>query len=159
MKDAFRQLMALAFFVILCFGVAALGSRYTAASVGTWYSTLQKPAWNPPSWVFGPVWSFLYLAMAFAAWLVWRQKGFAGIGLSLFFGQLFFNFLWSLLFFGLQNPGLAMLDIVVLWVAIIITMVAFWRVTPVAGWLFVPYLLWVSYASTLNFAIWRMNPQ
>lgn len=159
MKNAWLQFFALAFFVFLCFGVAALGSRYTASSVDTWYTTLQKPAWNPPRWVFGPVWSFLYLAMAFAAWLVWRQKGFAGVALSLFFVQLFFNFLWSFLFFGLQNPGLAMLDIVALWVTIIATLVAFWRVTPVAGWLFVPYLLWVSYAATLNFAIWRLNSQ
>ncbi len=127
---------------------------------GEWYAQLRKPSWNPPGWIFGPVWTALYAMMAIAAWMVWRRGRFAGrrLALSLFLMQLLFNALWSPLFFGLHNPLMALLDIVLLWLALLATMIAFWKVRPLAGALLVPYLVWVSFAATLNFALWRLNP-
>ncbi|MHB1038308.1 MAG: TspO/MBR family protein [Pirellulales bacterium] len=117
---------------------------------------LTKPSWTPPGWLFGPVWSVLYLSMAVAAWLVWR-KGNAVMPLALFAVQLTFNAAWSWLFFGLHSPGMAFIDIVLLWAAIVATTIVFWRRSLVAGLLFVPYLAWVSFAGVLNFGIWRLN--
>jgi tryptophan-rich sensory protein len=149
----------LAAFALVCLGVSAAGAWFTSGSVATWYPTLQKPAWNPPPWVFGPVWTVLYLMMATAAWLVWRKAGFSGAAgpLALFAVQLALNALWSPLFFGLESPGAGFADIVALWIAVGATLISFWRVAPPAGALFVPYWLWVSFAAALNFAIWRMN--
>ena len=144
-------------FLAVCFAVAGIGGRVTATSVETWYPTLATPGFTPPDWIFGPVWTVLYAMMAVAAWLVWRRIGWHGPALYLFFAQLALNLLWSILFFGLQLVGLALLDIVVLVVLIALTTVAFWRIDRPAGLLFVPYLLWVVYAGALNGAIWRMN--
>jgi translocator protein len=121
--------------------------------------SLEKPAFNPPSWVFGPVWTVLYAMMAVAAWLVWREAGFGGAtaALSLFFVQLALNLAWSGIFFGLRQPGWALVEIAVLWAAILATMILFFRHSTLAGWLLVPYLLWVSFASVLNAALWRLN--
>ena len=126
---------------------------------GGWYADLAKPTWNPPSWVFGPVWTALYIMMAVAAWLVWRQGGWkAQRGpLTLYIVQWALNALWTPLFFGLQRPGLAFGEILILLVAIVTTIVAFWRVRPVAAWLLLPYALWVTFAAVLNFTIWRLN--
>jgi translocator protein len=126
---------------------------------GEWYARLQKPVWNPPNWIFGPVWTALYTMMGIAAWLVWRRGGFDGqrVALSLFLLQLLFNSVWSPVFFGLRNPALAFLDIVLLWLALVATVIAFWKASPFAGGLLVPYLAWVTFASALNFAIWRLN--
>ena len=142
--------------IVLCFVVAGIGGLVTTPSIPNWYSGLVKPSWTPPSWVFGPVWSVLYLCMAVAAWLVWR-KGNALVPLTFFAVQLAFNAAWSWLFFGLHSPGAALIDIVLLWIAIAATTIAFWRRSVVAGLLFLPYLAWVSFAATLNFAIWRLN--
>jgi translocator protein len=147
----------LAAFLALCFAVAAISGAVTRASVDTWYPTLAKPAFTPPDWVFAPVWTALYATMALAAWLVWRRVGSQGGAMYLFFAQLALNLLWSILFFGLQLVGLALIDIVVLVVLIALTTVAFWRIDRRAGLLLVPYLLWVVYATALNGAIWRMN--
>lgn len=117
---------------------------------------MRKPAGNPPAWVFGPVWSALYLRMAVAAWLVWRVGG-AGRGLALWVAQLVLNAFWSLLFFGLQRPGLALLDIVLLVGAIAATLHAFHRVRPLAGWLLLPCLAWVGFAAYLNVGLWILN--
>jgi translocator protein len=146
-------------FLALCFGVAALGSVFTSSAMPEWYMSLEKPAFNPPSWVFGPVWTVLYAMMAVAAWLVWREAGFDGAtaALSLFFVQLALNLAWSGIFFGLREPGWALVEIVVLWAAILGTIVLFFRHSSLAGWLLVPYLLWVSFAAVLNAAIWRLN--
>ena len=143
----------------LCLGVGALGAWTTAGSVATWYPTLVKPAWNPPSWVFGPVWTALYLGMAVAAWLVWRAAGWRGSSRALgwFAAQLALNAAWSPLFFGLRSPAAAFLDIAALWVAIVATIAAFFRVSRPAAALLLPYLAWVSFAAALNAAIWRMN--
>jgi benzodiazapine receptor len=145
--------------VTICFAAAGIGGAVTTPKIDNWYATLTKPSWNPPNWVFGPVWSALYLGMAVAAWLVWRQGGLAGAAwpLVLFGVQLVLNVLWSCLFFGLRNPFAAFVEVLALWVAIAATMVAFWLRATVAGILFVPYLAWVSFASALNFAIWRLN--
>lgn len=154
-----RQVLGLVVLLVLCFGAAGIGGAVTSPQIGNWYATLSKPSWNPPNWVFGPVWSVLYLCMAVAAWLVWRQKGLAGAGgpLTLFGVQLALNTLWSCLFFGLHSPGVAFAEIILLWVAIVATTIAFWRRSVPAGLLFVPYLVWVTFAALLNFTLWNMN--
>ncbi len=154
-----RSLIGLALWVGICFGAAVLGSIFTTPSVPSWYAELAKPTWTPPNWVFGPVWSALYFMMALAAWLVWRQGGLAAapIPVTLFMVQLGLNVMWSILFFGLKMPGVAFGEIIILWFAILGTMIAFWRSTPLAGYLLLPYLIWVTFATALNFSIWRMN--
>ncbi len=156
--SAARQVAGLVLSILVCFAAAGLGSTWTAKSVGTWYRALDKPTWNPPSWVFGPVWSVLYLLMGISLWLVWRRVGLLALPVGVFAIQLVLNAAWSGLFFGLQNPGAAFAEIVVLWAAIVATIVVFWRVTPVAGALLLPYIAWVSFAAVLNFTIWRLNP-
>ena len=154
------QWIALACAVAACFATAGIASLYTTPAIPTWYASLQKPAWTPPAWVFGPVWTLLYLSMAVAAWLVWRERGFAGAGLlalTLFAVQLALNALWSIVFFGWRRPGLALVEIHFLWAAIFATMLSFWRVSQPAAWLIWPYLVWVTFAGFLNLAIWRLN--
>ena len=145
--------------VILCFAMAGVGEWVTAPNIPGWYAGLAKPSWTPPDWVFGPVWSVLYLGMAVAVWLVWRQNGFAGatVPIALFGVQLALNGAWSWLFFGLHSPGAAMVDLILLWAAIAATTVTFWRRSIPAAILLVPYLIWVSFAGALNFGIWRLN--
>jgi tryptophan-rich sensory protein len=140
--------------------VGVLSGLATARGVQDWYPTLVKPSFNPPSWVFGPVWTVLYIMMGLAAFLVW-QKGlatdFVRTALALFILQLVLNGIWSILFFGLRAPGWAFVEIVVLWVAIFLTLIYFWRVTAPAGILLAPYLAWVSFATVLNGSIWFLN--
>ena len=133
-----------------------VGSRFMP---GEWYASLAKPSWNPPSSVFGPVWSILYILMGIAAWLVWRKVGFSGapVVLGLFIVQLVLNSLWSYFFFGVHQPGLAFIEIVVLWSMILIITIGFWRVSVLAGVLLLPYLCWVGFASVLNLQLWRLN--
>lgn len=149
----------LIFSLVIVYSAAAIGGLATASSVDLWYLELQKPSWNPPGWVFGPVWTALYAMMALAAWMVWRVNGWrsASGALSLFAGQLLLNSLWSLLFFGWQRPDLALVEIGLLWLSIFATMIAFWRHSRAASLLLVPYLAWVSFASVLNYAIWSLN--
>jgi len=134
-----------------------IGSRFMP---GEWYASLAKPAWTPPSAVFGPVWTALYVLMGVAAWLVWRKAGFSGapVALGLFVTQLALNALWSYLFFGAHRPGAAFAEIVVLWCVILATAIGFWRIRPAAAALLIPYLCWVGFASALNFQLWRLNP-
>lgn len=142
--------------LVITFAAAGVGSLFLP---GEWYLQLAKPRWTPPNWVFGPVWSILYALMAVAAWLVWKRKGLSGAILPLvfFIVQLVLNAMWSWLFFGLKNPGLAFGEIIVLWLVILLTLIAFCRQTPFAGALLLPYLAWVSFAVILNFSIWQMN--
>ena len=152
-------MLLLMVFIILCFSTAALGSVFTNSSLKTWYPTIKKPSWNPPDKVFAPVWTVLYLMMAVAGRMVWErlsQKGFSA-PMALFFIQLVLNAVWSVVFFGLRSPGWAFLEVILLWVFISLTMISFWTVYWVAGVLFLPYLLWVSFAAVLNFTIWRLN--
>lgn len=155
-----RSLLKLAVAVAVPLGVAALSGVATARSVRTWYPSLAKPTFNPPDWIFGPVWTALYVTMGVAAYLVWRQgldSARARQALAAFAVQLVLNGAWSILFFGLRSPGMAMAEIVVLWVAISVTCWLFWRVVPAAGALLLPYLGWVTFAAVLNVSIWSLN--
>lgn len=151
-----KAILALAGWLALCFGAASLGAVFMP---GEWYASLKKPSWNPPAWIFAPVWSALYAMMAVAAWLVWKRGGFSAQRkpLGLFLTQLALNAIWTPLFFGLHWPGIAFAEIILLWLAIAATLVAFLPVNRVAAWLLAPYLAWVSFAATLNFALWRLN--
>ena len=154
-----RSLIGLGAWIGICFGAAFVGAMFTTPSVPTWYAGLIKPSWTPPSWIFGPVWSALYLMMALAAWLVWRRGGLAAspIPITLFVVQLGLNVTWSILFFGLHMPGVAFGEIVALWFALLATTIAFGRSTPIAGYLLLPYLIWVAFAAVLNFELWQLN--
>jgi len=138
---------------------SALGGFATASSVDSWFSTLVKPTWNPPSSIFAPVWTVLYVLMAISAWRIWLKSEIPGSRavLAVYFVHLALNTLWSLLFFGLRNPAAGLVDIVLLWGLIVWLQIAFWKRDRLAGLLWVPYLIWVSFASALNFAIWRLN--
>lgn len=145
--------------VILALLAGAISGIATRSSVGTWYQTLARPAWTPPDGVFGPVWTLLYASMGAALWLACRAKPEqSAAAVAVYAVQLALNMLWSVLFFGLRRPDLAFVEIVVLWLAIAATLAVFWRATPWAGVLLVPYLLWVSFALALNLALWRLNP-
>ncbi len=124
---------------------------------GAWYLALDKPAWNPPAWLFGPAWTLLYTLMAVAAWLVWKRVGFTR-PLGFYFVQLALNAAWTPIFFRAHQLGWALIEIVALWIAILATLLSFRRVNTAAGWLFVPYLAWVTFATVLNFTLWKMNP-
>lgn len=154
-----KALMGLIVFLAICLGTGGLGAIATTPEIGGWYKTIEKPSWNPPDYVFGPVWTTLYVMMAVAAWLIWKTGGVRGaaVPLGLFALQLLLNLAWSFIFFAAHQPGWAFAEIVVLWLAILATIVAFFRHSKFAGWLLVPYLMWVSFASVLNFVIWRMN--
>ena len=142
--------------LVACFGAASLGAVFMP---GEWYATLTKPSWNPPGWIFGPVWTALYTMMAVSAWLVWKRGGFAvqRRPLMLFLVQLALNAAWTPLLFGLHWAGVACAEIVLLWLMIGVTMAAFWSVNRMAGLLLLPYLAWVSFAAVLNFVLWIMN--
>jgi translocator protein len=153
-------IVALAAFTALTFSAAGIGSAFTARSARTWYPTLRKPPGNPPAYYFGPVWTTLYLLMAFAAWNVWRV-GYGWEGASaaiiIFLIQLALSAAWSVIFFGLRSPGWALVEIVFLWLAITLTLIAFWKISSLSGGLLIPSLLWVSYAAYLNAGIWLLN--
>lgn len=151
-----RGYWALAGWIALTYGAAATG---VFVSTGGWYAGLVKPAWNPPGWLFGPVWTLLYAMMAVAAWLVWREGGWKTRKreLGLYLLQWALNALWTPLFFGMHRPGLAFVEIIVLGLTLLATMMAFWRVRRAAALLLAPYALWVAFAAALNFAIWRLN--
>lgn len=155
-----RQLLGLAGWLLLAFAVAALGA-IASVNAASYYGSLVQPSWAPPAWLFGPVWSALYLLMGMAAWLVWRRGGWsnAAVALWLFVIQLALNALWSWLFFAWHQGALAFFDILVLWLVIVTTVVAFWRHRAWAGVLLLPYLAWVSFAGVLCFTVWRLNPQ
>lgn len=154
-----RQLLGLAGWLVLSFAAAGAGG-IASANAGTFYTQLDRPGWAPPPWLFAPVWSALYLMMGVAAWLVWKERGFddARTPLALFIAQLVANALWTWLFFAWQEPGLAFAEILILWLMIIATIVAFWKVRALAGALLVPYLLWVTFASVLTYSLWQRNP-
>lgn len=152
--------IALGLFLLASFTASAIGGYATFESVRTWYPTLVKPSWNPPAAVFGPMWTLLYTLMAFAAWRIWLRRELAGArpALRWFFVSLALNALWSVLFFGLHRPGLALLEVVLFWGTLVLVQLRFARLDRVAGWLWAPYVAWVSFATVLNAAIWRLNP-
>jgi translocator protein len=143
-------------FVGTCSLAAMTGAMFRP---GDWYEQLRKPAWRPPNWVFPPAWAFLYLTIAVSGWLVWLTAGLAGavLPLAIYLVQLVLNAAWTPIFFGLHRPDLAFIEIVVLWLSIVATMAAFYPVNAAPAWLLLPYLLWVTFAAALNFAVWRLN--
>jgi translocator protein len=147
-------------FMAACFLVAGVSSIFSVAAIPGWYAALNKPSFNPPNGIFGPVWTLLYALMAIAAWLVWKQPAGAlrSSALRIFWLQLFLNFSWSWIFFHEHRLGASLLEIFVLWLAIVAATVLFLRVARLAAWLMLPYVAWVAFAALLNFAIWRLNP-
>lgn len=154
-----KRYAALAGFLVATFLAGAIGSAATFPNVATWYPTLIRPTWTPPNTWFGPVWTCLYVAMAVAAWRVWRKQPAPDARRTLVFygAQLVLNALWSVLFFGLRRPDLALAEIVVFWMLLVFLLVRFWRADRAAGVLWAPYVAWVSFASALNGALWWMN--
>lgn len=149
--------------IAICEGVGILGSIFTASSVSTWYRTLEKPYLSPPSWVFAPVWTLLFFAMGIALYLVWTDKKAKRKEkverIIIFSAQLLMNLYWSVLFFGLRNPGAAFVQIVILWFSILATIIAFHSISKKAAYLLIPYLLWVGFATYLNWGFWQNNKQ
>jgi len=146
--------------LIICQLAGFVGSLFTTPSIPIWYASLEKPSFNPPNWVFSPVWISLFVLMGISLFLVWQKTlHYPGVSSALFwFGiQLFLNMLWSVLFFGLKSPFFAFVGIIFLWVAIFLTLVKSFKVSRLAGVLFVPYICWVSFAAVLNFSIWNLN--
>ena len=149
-----RRYISLIVFLLLTTLVASIAGAFTP---GEWYAELNKPEWNPPNWLFGPVWSVLYLFIAIAGWLVWRAKGF-GLALFLWFLQLLLNGAWSYFMFGENQIDTAMVDLVLMWVAIVAFMITAWRLSKLAVLLFLPYLAWVTFAGVLNYTLLQLNP-
>jgi benzodiazapine receptor len=156
-RDAIKLVVS----VVACQCAGVIGSIFTTPAIPTWYATLEKPFFTPPNWLFAPAWITLYLLMAIAAFLIWRkglgQKG-VKAALLIFLVQLVLNALWSVVFFGLQSPLWGMVVILALWVAILLTIIRFFKLSTAAGSLMLPYILWVSFASALNIAIFMLNP-
>lgn len=148
-----KKIPLLIFSIGLCLGVGIIGSFFTVSAIPSWYATLNKPIFSPPNWVFGPVWTVLYVFMGISLYLVWQKKNVP----SIFWIQLILNAAWSIIFFGWHNPLLALVDIVVLWIAIILTIKAFYKINKLAANLLIPYLLWVSFAIILNLFIVLLN--
>ncbi len=145
--------------ILLCQLAGVLGSLFTTPAIPTWYRTLKKPFFTPPDWIFGPVWISLFMLMGVSLFMVWRRQEHPQfkITLTFFLIQLIFNILWSAAFFGLRSPLLGLIDIVLLWIAILLTIQYSLRISKVAGLLLLPYMLWVSFALVLNFALWILN--
>ena len=140
--------------------VGATSGFFTVTGVESWYQTIQKPSWNPPGWIFGPVWTTLYVMMGIALFLVWKEdtsEELKKIAIALFAVQLTLNFFWSFIFFNQQQPGWALVEIIAMWIFILLTIFAFAQVNKTAAWLLVPYISWVSFATILNYTIWQLN--
>lgn len=150
------------FIVSLVFplGAGFIGSLITTPSIGSWYTTLLKPSFSPPNWIFGPVWTFLYILMGVSLYIVWTSdadRNKKRIAIIVFFGHLILNTLWSIIFFGLNNPFFGFIEIVILWISILLTALLFLRIKKIAGILFIPYIAWVLFAGILNFSLWQLN--
>ena len=143
--------------ILICQIAGIIGSIFTTPSITTWYADLQQPAFSPPNWVFGPVWITLYTLIGISLYLVWNKKKNIKIPLTLFFIQLILNSIWSIIFFGLQNPFYALIEIIILWITILLTIINFYKVSKKAGLLLLPYIIWVSVATILNYYIWILN--
>jgi tryptophan-rich sensory protein len=156
-----KNILKLVISIVVCQCAGLIGSAFTAPAIPTWYASLQKPVFTPPNWLFAPAWITLYLLMGIAAFLIWRvglDNRAVRIALIIFLIQLALNSLWSVVFFGMQSPLYGIIVIIVLWLAILLTIFRFARIASIAAWLMVPYILWVSFASALNIAIWILNP-
>ncbi len=155
----FREILKLVASVTLCQLAGFLGSLFTTPAIPTWYATLKKPFFTPPNWIFSPVWISLFILMGISLFFVWRRTDHPRfkIAFIFFFVQLILNILWSLAFFGLRLPLLGLVDIILLWMAILLTIQHFSKVSKFAGALLLPYLIWVSFATLLNFSLWILN--
>lgn len=150
--------LVISVFVSLMAGI--VGSKYTSATIDTWYQALNKPPFNPPDWIFAPVWTTLYILIGVSAFLVWRKglnQPYVKTALAFFIVQLGLNAFWSYVFFGIQNPLAAFFEIIALWVVISVTIFYFYKVYAVAAYLLIPYILWITFAAVLNYSIFRMN--
>ena len=155
-----KKYIAPIIFILISEAAGIVGSIFTSKAIPTWYASLSKPGFNPPGWLFGPVWVLLYMMMGLASYLIWQKRGTAGLvrpALILFFIHLSLNALWSVIFFGFKNPGLAFIEIIILWGTIALLIFMFGKIDRRAAYLMVPYILWVSFAAVLNFSIWRLN--
>jgi tryptophan-rich sensory protein len=159
MKLRYTDFASLFGFIALCLLVSAIGGAVTYTSVNSWYQDLIKPPFTPPDWLFSPVWITLYLLMGVSAWLIWSQTDHKSkkLPLSIFGVQLGLNLAWSFIFFGARSVGWALIEISFLWVAIVINIYLFWRINNLAGWLLIPYILWVTFAAILNSSIYELN--
>jgi benzodiazapine receptor len=157
----FKFIAKLVASILICQAAGFIGSIFTTPSIPTWYATLQKPAFNPPNWIFAPVWTLLFLLMGISLFLIWQRisgNRAAKQALLVFGAQLVLNIIWSVLFFGLHNPLCAFIEIIVLWIAILATLVSTYRTSRIGGILLIPYILWVSFAAYLNLSLWQLNP-
>ena len=156
LKNSYKLVLS----IIVCQLAGIIGSIFTTSKIPTWYQTLTKPTLNPPSWVFGPVWTILFVFMGIAVYLIWK-KGLkeknVRIALYIFIGQLVLNTFWSIIFFVLQNPQAAFFEIIALWCMILASIISFAKISRPAAWLLVPYILWVSFAAYLNYLLWVLN--
>ena len=146
--------------ILMSLAAGAIGSMATVTGINSWYSELIKPSFNPPNWIFGPVWTILYILMGIALYLIWQdglKKAFVKNSFMLFIVNLVLNSFWSIAFFGMQNPALAFLVIILLWLVILTLILRFYKINKLASYLLIPYILWVSFASVLNFSIWQLN--
>lgn len=151
--------LALIIAIIIPLAIGGTAALFTVPNIQGWYQGLNKPSFNPPNWIFAPVWNTLYILMGIASYLVWRERKLKNLtpALSLYFIQLVLNFFWSLIFFELHQPGYAFVEVLILWLFIFSTIISFSRINKAAAWLLVPYISWVSFASLLNYEIWRLN--
>jgi tryptophan-rich sensory protein len=151
------------FSIVYCQMAGIIGSVFTTPAINSWYQTINKPTWNPSNWLFAPVWITLFILMGISFYLIWTKRENeklakkAKTAMIIFIIQLMLNIIWSVLFFGLKNPDWAFYEIIILWIAILLTIIKFWPLSRVAGILLIPYLAWVSFASILNFTIWQLN--
>ena len=154
-----KNILKLIASVVISQAAGAIGSLFTVQNIPTWYAGLNKPSFNPPNYLFGPVWISLYFIMGIAFFLVWKKSETRSIKVPavLFIAQLVLNALWSILFFGMKNPALGFMEIILLWIFIVLCIIKFYPISKIAAWLLLPYLLWVSFASVLNFKIWMLN--
>jgi translocator protein len=164
MNKAIKLIISIA----VCQSAGIIGSFFTISAISTWYAGLTKPVFSPPSWVFAPAWTLLYTLMGIALFMLWlswqkteeaKEKKKLKIALFFFGFQLFLNAIWSIIFFGLKNPFWALVEIIFLWLAILLTILFFWKISKIAALLLVPYILWVSFASFLNYSIWYLNAE
>ena len=156
----FNNFLKLATAIAVCELAGIIGAVFTTPSIPTWYRQLAKPVLIPPSWIFAPVWTTLFILMGIAVFLVWEKKLYrkdVRIALGIFFGQLALNVLWSYIFFGVHNLGAAFIEIISLWLAILMAIIAFSKISRLAAWLLVPYIIWVSFAGYLNYSIWQLS--
>lgn len=146
--------------VVICLAIGGISGYFTATEIPTWYSTLNKPSFNPPNWIFAPVWTTLYILMGISFWLIWKSN----IGVDIknkailfFLVQLILNFFWSIIFFSFHQLGFALIEIMLMWLFILLSILTFYPISKTAAYLLIPYLCWVSFATVLNFAIWKLN--